>query len=72
LVEKLQAIGFDFYITYDDIAYKSEPMFFPQVLHKLFFPRLKRPADTFTIPWVYKRLGSANSITNRINTPPVL
>ena len=68
MVEKLQTIGFDFYVTYDDIAYKSGPMFSPQVLHELFLPRLKRLADTFTIPWVYHSDGDLTKILDDLLT----
>jgi len=57
LIEKLQGIGFDFFIAYDDIAYKSGPMFSPQVLRDSFLPGLKRFADMFKIPWVYHSDG---------------
>ncbi|MCP4630532.1 MAG: hypothetical protein GY850_44525 [bacterium] len=62
LVNKLQTIGFDFFVAYDDIAYKSGPMFSPQVLRELFLPRLKRLTDTFTIPWVYHSDGDLTKI----------
>ena len=62
LVEKLQSIGFDFYVTYDDIAYKSGPMFSPQVLRELFLPRYKSLANTFKVPWVYHSDGDLTQI----------
>jgi hypothetical protein len=41
LVEKLQSVGFDFFVAYDDIAYNSGSMFSPQVLRELFLPRFR-------------------------------
>jgi len=68
LVKKLQTIGFDFFVTYDDIAYKSGPMFSPQVLRELFLPRLKRLTDAFTIPWVYHSDGDLTKIFDDLLT----
>jgi hypothetical protein len=68
LVNKLQTIGFDFFVAYDDIAYKSGPMFSPQVLRELFLPRLKRLTDTFTIPWVYHSDGDLTKILDDLLT----
>ncbi len=62
LLEKLLPLGFDFMTAYDDIAYNSGPMFSPQVLREIFLPRLKRLADTFTIPWVYHSDGDLGRI----------
>jgi hypothetical protein len=68
LVNKLQTIGFDFFVAYDDIAYKSGPMFSPQVLRELFLPRLKRLTDTFNIPWVYHSDGDLTKILDDLLT----
>ncbi len=68
LVEKLQPLGFDFLVAYDDIAYNSGPMFSPQVLRELFLPRLKRLADVFTIPWVYHSDGDLSRIFDDLLT----
>ena len=68
LVEKLQSIGFDFFVAYDDIAYNSGPMFSPQVLRELFLPRFRRLADVFTIPWVYHSDGDLSRIFDDLLT----
>jgi uroporphyrinogen decarboxylase len=68
LVEKLQPVGFDFLVAYDDIAYNSGPMFSPQVLRELFLPRFKRLADTFTMPWVYHSDGDLTRIFDDLLT----
>lgn len=68
LVEKLQWLGFDFFVAYDDIAYNSGPMFSPQVLRELFLPRFKRLADVFTIPWVYHSDGDLSRIFDDLLT----
>ena len=68
LVEKLQSLGFDFFVTYDDIAYNSGPMFSPQVLREVFMPRFKRLADVFTIPWVYHSDGDLSRIFDDLLT----
>ncbi|NNL75112.1 MAG: hypothetical protein HKO68_02110 [Desulfobacterales bacterium] len=68
LVEKLQTVGLDFFVAYDDIAYNSGPMFSPQVLRELFLPRFNRLADIFTIPWVYHSDGDLTRIFDDLLT----
>jgi len=68
LVEKLQPIGFDFFVACDDIAYNSGPMFSPQILRELFLPRFRRLADTFKIPWIYHSDGDLEIVLDDLLT----
>ena len=68
LVEKMQPLGFDFITAYDDIAYNSGPMFSPNILRELFLPRLKRLANSITIPWVYHSDGDLGRIFDDLLT----
>jgi uroporphyrinogen decarboxylase len=68
LLEKLQPLGFDFFVAYDDIAYNSGPMFSPQILRELFLPRLRRLTEMFTIPWVYHSDGDLTRILDDLLT----
>ena len=68
VVEKLQAIGFDFFIVYDDFAYKTGPMFSPQVFTDIFLPRLKVLAGAFRIPWVFHSDGNLMPVLDDLLT----
>lgn len=68
LVEKLQPIGFDAFVTYDDIAYKVGPMFSPQVLREIFLPRIKRLVKLFNVPWIYHSDGNINIVLEDLLT----
>jgi uroporphyrinogen decarboxylase len=68
VVEKLQTIGFDFFIVYDDFAYKTGPMFSPQVFTDIFLPKLRILADTFRIPWVFHSDGDLTSVLDDLLT----
>lgn len=61
-VEKLQPLGFDFIGTYDDIAYKSGPMFSPQVYREIFMPHLRRLAEALYLPWTYHSDGDLTMV----------
>jgi uroporphyrinogen decarboxylase len=61
-IELLEAIGFDFFFLYDDIAYKNGPMFSPTLLREFFLPRFKLLADKISIPWAYHSDGDLSKI----------
>jgi uroporphyrinogen decarboxylase len=45
-------LGFDVYISTDDMAFKSAPFFSPQVFRDLVVPRYQRVRERITLPWV--------------------
>ena len=57
VVEGLQPLGFDFLMSYDDIAFNSGPMFSPSTLKEVFIPRIQPLIDAIKIPWVYHSDG---------------
>lgn len=61
-VELLEAIGFDFFFLYDDIAYKKGPMFKPEFFREFFLPRFKMLADAITIPWAFHSDGDLSLV----------
>ncbi len=61
-IELLEAIGFDFFFLYDDIAYKKGPMFSPALLRDFFLPRFKLLADKISIPWAYHSDGDLSTV----------
>jgi uroporphyrinogen decarboxylase len=62
VAEGLIEAGIDFLVCYDDIAFNSGPIFSPKVFREIFLPRMKRFADTLTIPWVYHSDGDVSII----------
>lgn len=65
-IELLEAIGFDFFFLYDDIAYKKGPLFSPDLFREFFLPRFKILADTISIPWAYHSDGDLSSLMEEI------
>jgi hypothetical protein len=51
-------MGFDVFVTTDDMAFKSGPFFSPQVFRELVLPRYRRLAEVVTIPWVVHTDGN--------------
>ncbi|MEL7565190.1 MAG: uroporphyrinogen decarboxylase family protein [Dehalobacterium sp.] len=58
VMERLNTVGIDFVITYNNIAYNSGPLVSPQVFREIFLPRLKKVADVCNLPWVYHGDGN--------------
>jgi uroporphyrinogen decarboxylase len=57
LLEKTQGIGFDFLWFSDDLAYKSGPMFAPQVFRDVFLPPMREICRHIQLPWVFHSDG---------------
>jgi uroporphyrinogen decarboxylase len=68
VVDRLQTIGFDFFIIYDDFAYKTGPMFSPQVFTDIFLPKLRILADAVRIPWVFHSDGDLTPVLDDLLT----
>ncbi|KUO48747.1 MAG: hypothetical protein APF76_17840 [Desulfitibacter sp. BRH_c19] len=58
VIENLNEIGIDFYWSCDDLAYKTGPMFSPQVFRDVFLPYMKRAADAIKLPWIFHSDGN--------------
>jgi uroporphyrinogen-III decarboxylase len=52
VAERVCKLGFDVYISTDDMAFKSAPFFSPQVFRDLVVPRFQRVREQITLPWV--------------------
>ncbi len=52
VAERVCQLGFDVFISTDDMAYKSGPFFSPTVFRDLVLPRYRRVAEKVTLPWV--------------------
>jgi uroporphyrinogen decarboxylase len=51
-------LGFDVFISTDDLAFKTAPFFSPRVFHELVLPRFRRVARRLTLPWVMHSDGN--------------
>ena len=58
VVERLCQMDIDALWTTDDMAYKTGPMFSPEVFQRLFFPRMRKIAEKITVPWVIHSDGN--------------
>lgn len=57
-IKNLMECGFDFIWSFDDMAFKANPLFSNDVLREFFLPRLKKAADCITVPWVFHSDGN--------------
>jgi hypothetical protein len=51
-------LGFDLYVTTDDMAHKTGPLFSPAVFHELVMPRYRKLAEKVSLPWVIHSDGN--------------
>ncbi len=58
VAERVCGMGFDFYVTTDDMAHKTGPLFSPRVFHDLVMPRYRKLASKVTLPWVIHSDGN--------------
>lgn len=51
-------LGFDVYVSTDDMAFKTAPFFSPAVFHDLVLPRYRRVAEQIRLPWIIHSDGN--------------
>ena len=71
VVERLPKVGVDFVWSLDDLAYKTGPMFSPQVFREVFLPRLRKVADAIHaagLPWIHHSDGNLMPILDDLLT----
>lgn len=51
-------LGFDVYVSTDDMAFRTGPFFSPEVFRDLVLPRYRRVAEHISIPWVLHSDGN--------------
>ncbi len=61
VAERICGLGFDVFVTTDDIAHGTGPFFSPRVFRELVRPRLERLARKITIPWLFHSDGDVTS-----------
>ena len=58
VAERVCQLGFDVYASTDDMAFKTNTFFSPQVFRELVLPRFQTVADKVTLPWVVHSDGN--------------
>jgi uroporphyrinogen-III decarboxylase len=58
VAERVCRLGFDVFISTDDMAFKSAPYFSPTVFRDLVLPRFRRVQEQITLPWVIHSDGN--------------
>lgn len=58
VAERVCQLGFDVFVSTDDMAFKTGPFFSPAVFHELVLPRYQRVAQKITLPWVIHTDGN--------------
>jgi uroporphyrinogen decarboxylase len=58
VAERVCKLGFDVYISTDDMAFKSAPYFSPRIFRELVLPRYRRVRPQITLPWVVHSDGN--------------
>ena len=60
LAERASRLGFDVFVSTDDMAFKSGPFFSPAVFQELVVPRYRRVAEKLALPWVVHTDGDVS------------
>ncbi len=58
VAERVCQMGFDVYVSTDDLAFKTGPFFSPAVFHQVMLPHFRRVAEKVTIPWIVHSDGN--------------
>lgn len=68
VVKHVNNLGFDAIIFTDDLAFKSGPMFSPQIVREIFLPRMRKVASNIKLPWIYHSDGNILSLLDDLLT----
>lgn len=66
VLERINNIGIDFIISYDNIAYNNGPLVSPQVFREIFVPKIKQIDDVCRVPWITHMDGNIMPIMEDI------
>jgi uroporphyrinogen decarboxylase len=58
VAERVCQLGFDVFVSTDDMAFKTAPFFSPAVFRDLVLPRYQQVAAKITIPWIIHSDGN--------------
>jgi len=59
---KAAQCGFDLIWTADDLAFKTGPLMSPEMFRRTFLPRMRRVAESISLPWVLHSDGNLSSL----------
>ena len=66
VAERACQMGFDFFFTTDDFAFKTGLFFSPTLFEELLVPRYKRLKSKLTIPWALHSDGNIEPVLNTL------
>ncbi len=58
VAERVCQMGFDVFVSTDDMAYKIGPFFSPKIFREVVLPGYRRVAEKITLPWVIHSDGN--------------
>lgn len=58
VAQRVCKMGFDVYVTTDDMAFKTSTFFSPKVFRELVMPRYRRLREAVTLPWIVHSDGN--------------
>ncbi len=58
VAERVCQLGFDVYVSTDDMAFKTATFFSPRLFREMVLPRYRRVAERITLPWVLHSDGN--------------
>ena len=58
VAERVCSMGFDVFVSTDDMAFKTQTIVSPRVFRSLFVPRYRRVREKITLPWVMHSDGN--------------
>lgn len=58
VARRVCSMGFDAYVTTDDMAFKTSTFFSPKVFRELVMPRYRRLREVVTLPWIIHSDGN--------------
>ena len=61
VARRVSQLGFDVYVSTDDMAFKTGPFFSPAIFRELVVPHFQRVAQELTIPWIIHSDGDISS-----------
>jgi uroporphyrinogen-III decarboxylase len=65
-ITNLESVGFDFLWVFDDIAFRSGPLFSPRVWDDVFLNPVSKVTRNIKIPWIYHSDGNLIPILERL------
>ena len=58
VAERVCQLGFDVFVSTDDMAFNTAPFFSPAIFREVMLPRYRRVAEKITIPWIIHSDGN--------------